>query len=86
VLRPGTARGGLGQGARCLLANLGHHDLDTRSEALLALAKLGDPARLTATLQRLGADPDDVAVLELQAAAVPADAALLPALEQLAQV
>ncbi len=69
-----------------LLGNLHHDELDTRSEALLALAKLGDPASLTATLERLGADPDAVAVLELQAAAELADPALLPALEHLAQV
>jgi HEAT repeat protein len=70
---------------QALTDNLANPDLDTRSEALVALARLGDPAALPATMAWLGADPDDVAVLELQAAAELADPALLPVLERLSQ-
>ncbi|MDX6243549.1 MAG: hypothetical protein QOE76_1272 [Frankiales bacterium] len=66
-----------------LLGNLDREDLDTRSEALLALARLGDPTSLAATIERLGADPDDIALLELQAAAELADPVLVPVLERL---
>ena len=69
-----------------LMANLDSLDLDTRSEALVALAKLGDPVSLSTTLERLGGNPDDVAVLDLQAAAELADPALLPVLDRLAEV
>ena len=69
-----------------LLGNLDHPDLDTRSEALVALARLGEPASLVATLERLAADPDEIALLELQAAAELADPSLLPLLERLAAV
>ncbi|MGI8882000.1 MAG: HEAT repeat domain-containing protein [Jatrophihabitans sp.] len=66
-----------------LAARLADPDDDARCEALLALAELGDARALAATVERLGADPDDVWLLELRAAAALTDPALYPALRRL---
>lgn len=67
-----------------LAARLDDPHLDTRSEALLALARLGDARALPVLLARL-TDADDVTLLVLKAAAEWADPVLLPALEELAE-
>ena len=56
---------------------------DARCEALVALARTGDPRVLPALRDRLLDDPDVVLRLELVAAAELADPALLPDLERL---
>lgn len=69
-----------------LVARLDDPHLDTRSEALVALARLGDPRALPAVQQRLTADPDDITMLEIEAAEELADPALSPALKALEEL
>lgn len=69
-----------------LAARLHDEDLDTRCEALLGLARAGDPRALPKVLERLDDDPDGITLLELESAVALADPALLPALERLAQL
>lgn len=66
-----------------LVVLLDDQDLDTRSEALLALAATGDDRARTALLARLGSDTN-LTLLELEAAVVLADPALHPELLRLA--
>lgn len=67
-----------------LLARLDDEDLETAAEALLGLARRGDP-EASARVAALIADPEGVELSSLEAAAELADPALLPALEALAQ-
>ena len=69
-----------------LAARLTDPDDDTRCEALLALAKTGDPRAGAALQQRLVFDPDEVLfLLELLAAAELADSNLHPLLVRLSE-
>jgi len=63
---------------------LDDQDLDTRSEALLALASTGDDRARTALLERLRSDTN-LTLLELEAAVVLADPAAHPELLRLAE-
>lgn len=67
-----------------LIGELQRTDPGAASEALVALAKLGDQVSLPAIEERLGAEPDQIELLDLQAAAELADPALLPLLRRLA--
>lgn len=67
-----------------LAARLNDEHLDTRCEALVALARLDDARVLPAAVATLSGEPDDVTLLELETAATLADPALLPALHRLA--
>lgn len=67
-----------------LLARLDDEDPETAAEALLGLARRGDP-EASARVAALIADPEGVELTSLASAAELADPALLPALEALAQ-
>ena len=62
---------------------LADDDLDTRQEAIAALATIGDDRALPACEHELDADPDTITLLTLQTAAELASPALLQRLEQL---
>jgi hypothetical protein len=67
-----------------LAARLDDDDVDTRGEALLALAKTGDARALAAVIAQLDRpDPGDIRILDLRAAAELADRRLLPSLQRL---
>jgi len=67
-----------------LAARLHDQHVDARCEALLALARTGDPRALAETVSRLSVDdPDDIRLLEVKAAGELADPALLPVLGRL---
>jgi hypothetical protein len=69
-----------------LAARLEDADVDTRCEALLALAMTGDPRAGTRLMERLADNPEDTMwLLEVVAAAELADPALHPALLRLSQ-
>jgi HEAT repeat protein len=67
-----------------LVARLADDDADTRAEALVSLARTGDPRALEATLALLSGESDAITLQELRAAAELSDPALLPALTVLA--
>jgi HEAT repeat protein len=67
-----------------LVARLDDDHVDTRCEALLALAMTGDVRALAAVIAQLDRpDPGDIRMLELRAAAELADPRLLPSLQRL---
>jgi len=68
-----------------LAARIADSDDDTRCEALLALAKTGDPRVLPALQQRFSGDFDDLYRLEVDAAAELADPELYPFLVRVSQ-
>ncbi|MFG6413531.1 HEAT repeat domain-containing protein [Roseateles sp. DC23W] len=68
----------------CLWQNVHDPDDDVRCEALIGLARRGDPRLVDHLLARL-ADADDVWVLELEAAEKLGDPRLIPSLQALAQ-
>ena len=81
---------GLGQldadstAVRDALANrLEDEDRDTRAEALIALADLGDPRALPACLEATSRESDSIGLLTLKAAAILGHPALLPNLQSL---
>jgi HEAT repeats len=68
-----------------LAGRLTDSDDDTRCEALLALAKTGDPRALAALQQRFSGDDLNLFRLELEAAAEVADPELYPLLVRVSQ-
>ena len=72
-----------GPAVAALAARLADDDLDTRQEAIAALATIGDDRALPACEHELDADPDTITLLTLQTAAELASPALLQRLEQL---